>query len=98
MKSKGGVAQAGCRHAGNPNINSLPQHVPAVLSHPGGSAAKKFVAPLRAVSTDNVDLRPVAADRHGQVMQQVKQRGVQQVDLTRAMIAKKMVKLIGGVR
>ena len=98
VKSKGGVAQVRGRYTGNPNIDGFSEHVAAMLSHIHGGAAKEFIAHLRPVTTDNVDFRFTVANRYGQVMQQVKQPWIQQVDIAGAMIAKEMVKFVGGSR
>jgi hypothetical protein len=98
VKGEGGVAQTRSGYTGNTNIDGFSERMTTVLCHTNRGAAKEFIAHLRTIATDNVDLALAVANRCTQVMQQVKQPWVQQVDIAGAMIAKEMVKFVRSSR
>ena len=59
----------------------------------GAAGTQEFVAPGRAVSTDNVDLTAGIVQRRGQVVEEVEQVGIKMTYFSRAMVAEIVVEL-----
>lgn len=60
-------------------------------------AAEIFVGRRRAVTADNIDLRPGLADRRSQITQEVESLRVQRDLIAGSMISQEMIELLDGV-
>jgi len=92
-----GVAQTSGGNARHANVDGLAQHVLAVLGDADSGAAKKFVAPRRAVAADNVDFSAGMADGGGQITEQIEKARIEINDITGAMIPQEMIEAIDRV-
>ena len=93
MQAERRVAQFGGGDSRQANVNGLCLHVEAMLGHTGVGAAgaEEFVGLRGAVAADHVDFTPRIVHRLGQVIQQVKQSGIEVMNIAGAVIAQKMV-------
>jgi len=97
MERKGDLAQALGFHAGDSQIDRLRLHVEAVLGDTFTVGTKKLVAPGCAVPANDVNFSVGTPHSRRQILQDVKDLGIEMMNLARAMVSEKIVELRDGV-
>jgi hypothetical protein len=97
MKGKSDIAQALRFYAGYSEINRLRLDVEATLGHPFATGAKKLIAPRCAVPTNDIDFSAGTAQGHREFLQNVKELGIEMVNLSGAMISQEIIELRDSV-
>ena len=100
MQFKSGIAQLGCRHTRQPDINRFRLHVQAVLGDSGVRAARpqKLVRAGSAISADDIDLGRGTTEGSCQVVQQVEHARIVVVHITGAIVAQVLVEAVERLR
>ena len=91
------VAQTGCRHSRDTNINCFPAHVLAMFGNSHSRAPEIFVAPRCAITADDVDFGFGSSQARSQIIQQVEKPRIKSGHIARSMISQKMIQPAHGV-
>ena len=79
--------------AGHPQIDGFRLNVKAVLCDSSGARTERFVRRRRAVAADDLDLAARAADRRGEIREDIVQTRIEMANVACPMIAKEMIEL-----
>ena len=90
------ITHLGCGNARQANVDGFGLHVQTVEGDTGmrAAASQKLVAPRRAVSADNVDLAAGIAKRRRQIVEKVKEAGIEMPHVSRAMVAQIVIESV----
>lgn len=97
MQGERRVAQTSGGNTRHANVDGFAEHVLAMLGDAHTCAAKKFVAPRRAIAANNVDFSAGMANSRRQIAEQIKQARIKINDVTGAVIAEEMIEAIDRV-
>jgi hypothetical protein len=98
VERKSSFAQLLGIHAGHSKIDRLRLHVKAVFGNSLRMSAKELIAPRCSVSTYNIDLSARPVDSHSQLLKEIIKSRLKMPDITRTMVAEKIVELADGLR
>lgn len=98
MQVDSGVTQGQGIDPGNANIDGVRLHVQAVSRYAGGAGAKEFIAPRGTVATNDIDFGVGAAERSGEISENVEDVRIVVFNVAGAVVAQEMVELVFGLR
>ena len=97
MQMQCSVADARGWHSRDANVDRFSSHVLAVFGHSRSGASKEFVAPGSAIAAHDIDFCAGAAQRRGEVAQQIEESRVQIYYIPSSVIAEKMIEPIDRI-
>ena len=97
MQREGSISHSCGRNPGYPNVDGHALHMETVASDTVSMSAEEFVAPRRAIATEDVDLKIRIPECGSQVVEQVEHSRVVLVNCTGPVVAQIAVEANVGI-